>query len=344
MKTLLIKIGDIEKEHDSVALAGRILADGGLVAIPTETVYGLAGNAYHGDVVRRIYEAKGRPQDNPMIVHIAEASALDSLCTQIPQQARALALKFWPGPLTMVLQKGPDIPDEVTAGLSTVAVRCPSHPVARAIIKAAGVPLAAPSANLSGKPSPTDASHVMQDLSGKIDAVVDGGPCSVGLESTVIDMTCAPPRLLRPGGVTLEQLESVLGPVDVDGAVMNLPDLNLPVRSPGMKYRHYAPDTPVRILRGSPQNAAQYIRSHHGQNAAVLCFDEELAWFNGIKSITYGSAALPETLAHNLFSALRQVDDLHVRIAYARCPEGGGIALAVENRLKKAAGFAAIDV
>jgi len=344
MKTQLIKISDAELDEKNVALAARLLTEGQLVAIPTETVYGLAGNALDGTTVRRIYEAKGRPQDNPMIVHISDISQLDGVCTDIPGKARALALKFWPGPLTMVLNKAESIPYAVTAGLPTVAVRCPSHPVARAIIRAAGIPLAAPSANLSGKPSPTEAAHVLNDLYGRIDAVVDGGACTVGLESTVIDLTCTPPRLLRPGGITLEQLEAVLGEVAVDGAVSGNPGPDVAPRAPGMKYRHYAPEAQVLIVRGRADDAAKYIRANADQKTAVLCYDEELPLFDGLSCVAYGALSHPDTLARGLFSALRKLDGMGLERIFARCPEGGGLLRAVENRLKKAAGFQIIDV
>ena len=239
------------------------------------------------------------------------------------------------------------MPYETTAGLETVAVRCPSHPVARAIIKAAGVPVAAPSANLSGKPSTTDVQHVIKDMYGRIDAIVDGGPSSIGLESTVIDLTCTPPRLLRPGGITLEQLTQVLGEVAVDPAVSGEPDLSAPVRSPGMKYRHYAPDAQVLIVRGTREHAADYINHQArtcGKRAAVLCFDEEAALYPDLECVSYGPEKDYGALARNLFSALRRLDSGDIDMIFARCPEGGGLSLAVENRLKKAAGFQTISV
>ena len=241
-------------KKEDIAKAAVLLKAGGLVAIPTETVYGLAANALDGSAVKRIFEAKGRPQDNPLIVHIASLDTLPKLVASVPDEALALADQFWPGPLTIILPKASCIPDEVSAGLETVAVRFPSHPVARAIIEASGLPLAAPSANTSGRPSPTKAEHVLHDLRGKIEAVVDGGDCGVGLESTVVSLAGNRPRLLRPGGVTHEQLEETLGPVEIDPAVTHAVQKNAVVSSPGMKYKHYSPKARVVILKGGGED------------------------------------------------------------------------------------------
>lgn len=234
METLLLSDscpGDIEK-------AGEILRQGGLVAIPTETVYGLAANALDGEAVKKIYQAKGRPSDNPLIVHISDVAQLSPLVKEVPEAACKLAAVFWPGPLTIILEKSSRIPDQTSGGLDTVAVRCPYHPTARAVIDAAGVPLAAPSANLSGKPSPTTFRHVQEDLTGRVDALLDGGDCTVGVESTVITLVTDVPRILRPGGVTLAQLEHVLGQVEVDPAVIHQMEQGQKASSPGMKYKH----------------------------------------------------------------------------------------------------------
>ena len=234
MQTLLLHSGDS-------AQAAAILREGGLVGIPTETVYGLGANGLDPQAVARIFAAKGRPQDNPLILHIPEASWLERYCQSIPERAWALAEAFWPGPLTLILPRKPEVPDAVTAGLDTVGMRCPAHPLCRAIIRLAGVPVAAPSGNTSGRPSPTTAQHMLEDMDGKIDAIVDGGPCTVGVESTILDLTETTPRLLRPGGITLEQLKSVLGEVAVDPAVTRLMGAGEKPKAPGMKYRHYAP-------------------------------------------------------------------------------------------------------
>ncbi|MDR0381054.1 MAG: threonylcarbamoyl-AMP synthase [Oscillospiraceae bacterium] len=328
---------------DDIAAAGRLLRAGRLVAMPTETVYGLAANALDASAVVRIFEAKGRPADNPLIVHIAEPEALTALCREIPPAALALAQRFWPGPLTLVLPRRAIVPDAVTAGLSTVAVRLPALPAARAVIRAAGTPLAAPSANLSGRPSPTTADHVRADFEGLIDAILDGGPCQWGIESTVVSVAHHPPRLLRPGGVTRESLCEVIPNLVVDPAVRGEPADGETPSAPGMKYRHYAPRAPLTILRGPAVRAADYARSRPGP-VAVLCFDEEWNDFAGLARVSYGSRSDPLSLARSLFDALRRLDALNARQLFARCPEGGGVEAAVRNRLRKAAGFQTRDV
>ena len=314
-----------------------------LVAIPTETVYGLGADGLNPDAVAKIFAAKGRPQDNPLILHIADVAQLDKLCHDIPESAYALAEKFWPGPLTMVLPANDCVPKCTTAGLPTVAIRCPDNAVTRKIISLAGVPIAAPSANLSGKPSTTTAQHVMDDHQGKLPLIVDGGACRVGVESTIVDLTETPPRLLRPGGITPEQLTAVLGEVTVDKAVTAQIDRDAVVKAPGMKYRHYAPQCQVLIVAGSREKAARYIRSHYRPGDRVLCFEEELALYRGCAPLSYGKEADAASLSAGLFAALRELDDPTVQRVYARCPVGGGIAYAVQNRLKKAAAFQIID-
>ncbi len=323
-----------------IAETARILCAGGLAAIPTETVYGLAANALKPAAVHKIFAAKGRPGDNPLIVHIAEVAALDVLCADVPDTARLLARRFWPGPLTMVLPRAPVVPDAVTAGLSSVAVRFPANPAARAVLEASVLFWAAPSANRSGSPSPTTAAHVLHDLDGRVDAVLDGGPCDWGVESTVVDLTAAPPRLLRPGGITLEQLREALGPVAVDPAVVGELAPEQAPRAPGMKYRHYAPRAPVMILKGSPDKASAYVHAQK-KRACVLCFDEELPFFE--PALSYGALADPRSLMRGLVDALRRADALGCDSIYARCPEGDAYA-AVQNRLYKAAGFRVTDV
>ena len=323
--------------------AANIIRAGGLVAIPTETVYGLGADGLNPDAVAKIFIAKGRPQDNPLILHVAQAQQLQALCHDIPDSAYALAEKFWPGPLTIVLPAKDCVPKCTTAGLPTVAVRCPDSDVTREIIRLAGVPLAAPSANISGKPSTTTAQHVHHDHNGKIDAIVDGGNCRVGVESTIVDLTETPPRLLRPGGITPEQLKEVLGELVVDKAVTAQIDKDAVVKAPGMKYRHYAPACQVIIVSGSREKAASYIRSHYQSGDRVLCFEEELALYEGCAPLSYGQEADVATLSAGLFAALRELDDPNVQRVYARCPVGGGIAYAVQNRLKKAAAFHIVD-
>lgn len=324
-------------------IAAEIIKNGGLVAIPTETVYGLGADGLNEEAVKKIFIAKGRPQDNPLILHISGPEELTKYCHDIPDCAYLLAEKFWPGPLTMVLPAKPCVPKRTTGGLDTVAIRCPKTAVTREIIWLSGVPIAAPSANLSGKPSTTTAQHVLHDHEGRIDAVVDGGPCSVGVESTIVDLTEERPRLLRPGGVTPEQLLEVLGDLVVDKAVTAQISEDTVVRAPGMKYRHYAPSAPVAIVSGDRQTAAEYIRRHMTKNARILCFEEELPLYKGLPALAYGREDTPETLSAGLFAALRTVDEPGISMVYARCPEGGGIGYAVQNRLRKAAGFHVID-
>ena len=323
--------------------AAEIIKKGGLVAIPTETVYGLGADGLNPDAVAKIFAAKGRPQDNPLILHVAGAEQIDALCHHVPDCAYTLAQRFWPGPLTMVLPARDTIPKCTTAGLSTVAVRCPDSEVTRKIISLAGVPLAAPSANLSGKPSTTTAQHVLHDHDGNIELIVDGGACRVGVESTIVDLTEQPPRLLRPGGITPEQLTEVLGELVVDKAVTAQIDKDAVVKAPGMKYRHYAPQCQVIIVSGSREKAAAYIRSHFAPGDRVLCFAEELELYEGCAPLSYGQEADVSTLSAGLFAALRQLDDPSVQRVYARCPVGGGMAYAVQNRLKKAAAFHIVD-
>ena len=339
MKTLVLS----GKDPETPAIAARIIRDGGLVAIPTETVYGLGANGLDPEAAAKIFIAKGRPGDNPLILHVAEPKQMELFCHDIPQAAYDLADRFWPGPLTMVLPAKDCVPKRTTAGLDTVAIRCPASAVTREIIRLAGVPIAAPSANLSGKPSTTTARHVLDDHDGRIEAVVDDGPCRVGVESTIVDLTEDRPRLLRPGGITPEQLLAVLGDLVIDQAVTAQLDKNAVVKAPGMKYRHYAPQEPVVIVAGSREKAARYIRAHMGPNDRVLCFQEEVELYPAGVAMAYGSEKQPETLAHGLFGALRDLDSKDIPTIYARCPSGGGVTYAVANRLKKAAGFHIVE-
>lgn len=339
MQTKILSAAD----NDCARQAAALIQAGELVALPTETVYGLGANGLDPVAVAKIFTAKGRPQDNPLILHIAEADQIEALCHSIPEAAYKLASAFWPGPLTMVLPAKECVPKCTTAGLPTVAVRCPDCAITRQIISLSGVPIAAPSANISGKPSTTTAEHVFHDHSGKIPLIVDGGPCRVGVESTIVDLSDDRPRLLRPGGITPEQLLAVLGDLVVDKAVTGQIDKDAVVKAPGMKYRHYAPDCQVLIIAGSREKAAAYIRSHYTQGDRVLCFEEELPLYEGCAPLSYGKEADLETLSAGLFAALRELDDPSVHKVYARCPEGGGIAYAVQNRLKKAAAFQIVD-
>lgn len=325
--------------QQDIQTAADLLRAGGLVGIPTETVYGLGANGLDPAAVGRIFQAKGRPQDNPLILHIPGADWLERYCRDIPAAAYELARRFWPGPLTMVLRRRDNVPDQVTAGLDTVGMRCPAHPLCRAVIQAADVPVAAPSGNTSGRPSPTTAAHMLEDMDGRIDAILDGGPCSVGVESTIVDLTCTPPRLLRPGGITLEQLRAALGEVAVDPAVTRLMGAGERPRAPGMKYRHYAPKAPVTVVQGAPAAAARYIQAHMASGDGVICFDEYAGLFAGHPLEQLGpSTDVPEQ-ARRVFEALRWFDGTGVSHIWAQCPAAAGIGLAVANRLNKAAGF-----
>ncbi len=339
MKTKYLSAQDV----DTPAVAAEIIRAGGLVAIPTETVYGLAADGLNPEAVAKIFQAKGRPQDNPLILHLYGPEQIDAYCHDVPETAYRLAEQFWPGPLTLVLPARENVPKCTTAGLPTVAVRCPDNAVTRQIIRLSGCPIAAPSANLSGKPSTTTAQHVRHDHDGKIDAIVDGGPCRVGVESTIVDLTEDRPRLLRPGGITPEQLLEVLGDLVVDKAVTGSVSQDAVVKAPGMKYRHYAPDCQVIIVAGRREKAAAYVHRHYRPGDRVLCFQEELGLYAGCAPLAYGSEADVSTLSAGLFAALRILDDPSVQTVYARCPEGGGIAYAVQNRLKKAAAFCIVD-
>ena len=328
--------------------AAEIIRRGGLVGIPTETVYGLGANGLDPKAVSRIFKAKGRPQDNPLILHITDVSWLERYCKEIPLTAYKLAEAYWPGPMTMILPRKDMVPDAVTAGLDTVGMRCPSHILCHELIRLADVPIAAPSGNTSGRPSPTTADHMREDMDGKIDAIVDGGPCSVGVESTIIDLTCTPPRLLRPGGISLEQLRAVLGQVDVDPAVTRLLGAGEKPKAPGMKYRHYAPKAPVTVVSGDPKTSAEYIAAHAAPEDGVICFDEFMPLFTsrtGTKPVMdLGPAGDKGEQARHIFDALRAFDHTAVTAIWAQCPDTGGIGLAIANRLNKAAGFHIVNL
>lgn len=328
---------------EALVQAGKLLAEGELVVIPTETVYGLGADAMNRQAVLNIFKAKGRPQDNPLIVHICEMKQLEDLCQDIPESAYKLAEAFWPGPLTMILKRKPCVPDEVTAGLDTVAVRMPSHPAAREIIRQSGTTIAAPSANLSGKPSPTRAQHAYDDLNGRVAMVVDGGPCQVGVESTVITLAGDHPVLLRPGGVTVEQLEAVIGPVVIHSAVTDKLKEGQVAASPGMKYKHYAPKAQVILLEGTSQQYVSYVNAHAQKGVVALCYDEEIPLLT-CETLALGSEKNSAEHAHRLFSDLRTLDEMGCHVAYGHLPEKTGVELAVYNRLIRAAGYETVKL
>lgn len=347
MQTLYFDLRDTKGQQkeieDNIAAAAMILREGGLVALPTETVYGLGANGLNGKAVRHIFEVKGRPQDNPLILHITGPQWLPRYCRDIPPIAFVLTRKFWPGPLTMILKRRETVPDEVTAGLDTIAVRCPNHPVTLSIIREAGIPIAAPSANISGRPSCTTIQDVLEDMNGKIDAVVDGGPCIVGVESTILDLTCEQPRLLRPGGLPVEELERIIGHIDVDKSVTGPMGMDEQPKAPGMKYRHYAPKAPVTVIIGAPENSAKEIGKRVSHTSGVICFDEYASLFTTQKVETLGPCGDKAIQAQRLFDALRAFDSSGVTEIFTQCPDNRGLGLAIGNRLKKAAGFRIID-
>lgn len=332
-----------ESDPAAIQEAAAILRRGGLVGIPTETVYGLGADALNEEAVVQIFLAKGRPQDNPLIIHVPDASWLEQYCRDVPPEAYRLAERFWPGPLTMILPRRDIVPLQTTGGLETVGVRCPDHPVTLAIIRAAGVPIAAPSGNTSGRPSPTSAADMLEDMDGKIDGIVDGGACRVGVESTIIDLTVTPPQLLRPGGLPLEALRQVIGEVSVDKAVTGNASPDAPPRAPGMKYRHYAPHAPVTVVTGQPERSAAYIQAVVQPEEGVICFEEFREKFEPHTLQSLGSAEDTAQQAHRVFDALRRFDSTDVTHIYAQCPDDAGLGLAVGNRLKKAAGFHVIN-
>ena len=351
MRTEIIKVDINTPGWDrQLDYAADVIKRGGLAAFPTETVYGLGANALNEKAVTGIFAAKGRPSDNPLIVHIADQRELESLTSSVPSCAAGLIYAFWPGPLTLVMPKASSVPGVITAGLDTVAVRMPSHPVALALIKKSGVPVAAPSANVSGRPSPTLASHVIEDLDGKVDVIIDGGKVEVGLESTVLDITAEPPMILRPGGITYEQLRGQLGEVRFDPSLLPGGKAVSVPRAPGMKYRHYAPKAKVVIVQGSFPNVVEKINSLSRQNGeagiktGILATDESKEHYGGAYVVSMGSRKSPATIAANLFESLRYFDGTDIQMIIAEAIDGDGIGMAVMNRLDKAAGHNIIKV
>ncbi|MBQ5910524.1 MAG: threonylcarbamoyl-AMP synthase [Clostridia bacterium] len=336
METLRLK-----DNKEGITAAAEILKADGIVAMPTETVYGLAASAYSNTAIAKVFSAKGRPQDNPLIVHISDMEMLSSVVGEFPATAKVLAQKFWPGPLTMVLPKGEKIASSVSAGLSTVAVRMPSNPVARELIRVGGLPLAAPSANLSGSPSPTSYHHVITDLDGRINAVIMSGECEVGLESTVVSLAATPPRLLRPGFITAEQLKEVIPNLVIDKAVLEELQKGEKAASPGMMYKHYSPKTEVFLVEAEKAEFISFVNSN--ENCAAICFSEEKDKIK-VPVLTLGEEDSAEAQAKNLFGLLRESDNLKVKTVYVHAPKKDGVGLAVYNRLIRAAGFKVIKL
>lgn len=330
----------LSTSQEDIALAGDIIKNGGLVAFPTETVYGLGANAFDEKAVKAIYKAKGRPSDNPLIVHIAKKEDIIPLVEQLTPQAKLLMEAFFPGALTIILKKSSKINNTVSGNLDTVAVRMPKHPVARALIEKSQCPIAAPSANSSGLPSPTKAKYVLDDMNGKVDAIIDGGDCDFGVESTVITLATQVPTILRPGSVTQEMIESVIGKVQVARAVLEGMEKDEVAQSPGMKYKHYAPQKAKLVLvNGTKEQYESFVNAQKG--AMALCFEDDNVT---IDKITFGKENDQQSQAHQLFDALRTIDTTSAKKVYARMPEATGVGMAVYNRLIRAAAFSIIDL
>lgn len=349
--TKVIKIDRKRFSATDVEEAAQLLRDGRLVAFPTETVYGLGANALDETAAKRIYAAKGRPSDNPLIVHIAEMGALSELAAEVPKEAMLLGEAFWPGPLTMILKKSSIVPDGTTGGLATVAVRLPSDPIARELIRLSGVYVAAPSANASGRPSTTTAQHVYEDLNGRIDMILDGGPVPIGLESTIVDLTGDVPMILRPGYITKEQLEAVIGPVAYDKAVVaKQMQENIVAKAPGMKYRHYAPKGELTIYEGTQEAVVAAIneevtkRLSEGAVVGVLATDETAAAYVGGTVCSIGSRKDEESIAAHLYRTLREFDEIGADYIYSESFDDNPLSSAIMNRLRKAAGYRTVTI
>ncbi|HIV17092.1 MAG TPA: threonylcarbamoyl-AMP synthase [Candidatus Alectryocaccobium stercorigallinarum] len=349
MKARFVYIDRKAPDKKLLAEAGEIIKAGGLVAFPTETVYGLGGNALDPTAAKKIYAAKGRPSDNPLIIHIASWEDLEKITEFVPEEAKKLGEKYWPGPLTMIFKKSDIVPMEVTGGLDTVAVRFPSHEVARGFILAAGGFVAAPSANLSGRPSPTKASHVVEDLGERIDMIIDGGDADIGLESTIVDFTAGHPVVLRPGYITEEQMREIIGDVKTDAGIISS-DSKIKPKAPGMKYRHYAPKGDLTIIEGGKDEVAGYIndmvkqKELEGAKTAVLCSEETRGLYECGCVITLGSVMNEDEIAHHLFDALRRLDDEKAEFIYSESFNTEHIGMAIMNRLLKAAGHKVINL
>ena len=325
-----------------VARAAGLQRRGEIIALPTETVYGIAADARNGSAVKKIFAAKGRPQDNPLIVHIDDVKMLPGLVGDFPERAQLLAAAFWPGPLTIIMPRGPEVADECCAGLDTVGIRMPSHPVVRQVIEASGCAFAAPSANLSGRPSPTTAQDVLADMDGRLPLILDGGPCAVGVESTVVSVAGEKPVLFRPGYITLEDLERALGEeVELSPAILEKLAEGEVARSPGMKYKHYAPKADITILEGDFAQFKAYLAAHADERPACLCFTGEGAQLEamGFPCVEYGREGDGADQSKHIFRCLRALDEQGDRVVYARCPRKDGVSMAVYNRLVRAAAF-----
>lgn len=360
MKTKVIEIEYPQKPRDEELLEGaRILREGGLVAFPTETVYGLGANALDEEAARKIYEAKGRPSDNPLIAHVSSMEEVYPLVSQVSEKAKKLMDAFWPGPMTLIFPKSDLVPYGTTGGLDTVAVRMPSDPVANRLIALAGVPVAAPSANTSGRPSPTTAQHVLQDMDGRIDMIIDGGPVGIGVESTIVDVSVETPTVLRPGAITMEMLEEVLGEVQIDPAILGPVSADLRPKAPGMKYKHYAPKADLTLVEpedgdmespDSLERMTEKVRQlaeeklAEGFRVGIICTDESRQTYPKGLVRSIGSRTRRETVAHNLYALLREFDDLKADYIFSESFPEDHLGQAIMNRLSKAAGYHIVKV
>lgn len=342
MNTEYVVIDNDNIDEDVIARSGKIIQSGGLVAFPTETVYGLGGDALNPKASEKIYAAKGRPSDNPLIVHIADFSALDDIVAEVPESAKVLADKFWPGPLTMIFNKSSLVPYETTGGLETVAVRMPSNRIALDFIRQAGGYIAAPSANISGRPSPTSGRHVLEDMNGRIEMILDGGECNIGLESTIVDLTGSIPMILRPGYISIEMVRELLGEAEYDPAIINGVKSDQAPKAPGMKYKHYAPRGELTIVSGDRDKVIEYIKNKINEagsaKVGVLAQTETFAEYKADKVIDIGSSQDEEEIARHLYGALRDMDSEGIELIFSEEFDIGQIGQAIMNRLIKAAG------
>ena len=349
METKVAIIKDINKDIKFIEEAGAIIRDGGTVAFPTETVYGLGANALDEEAVKKIFIAKGRPQDNPLIVHVCSKN-ISELVKEVPEVAQRMIDKFWPGPLTIILEKNDIIPNMTSANLNTVGIRMPSSEIALKLIELSKRPIAAPSANISGRPSPTEVERCIEDLNGKVDYIIGGESSDIGVESTIIDCTVNPPLVLRPGGITLEILKEIDSNIEIDSALKSKPTENFKPKAPGMKYRHYAPKAHLKIIKGKNEKTIEIINEilenyiEKGNDVAILTTDENLNKFNSGKVISLGSENNLNEIAKNLFETLRKCDDLGVQHILCQGFEEKGVGLAIMNRLNKAAGYDILEV
>ena len=345
MDTVIRKIDVNNIDREVMEEASQVLHRGGMVAFPTETVYGLGADALDEKASAKIYAAKGRPSDNPLIVHISDIEQLDKLVCEIPDNAKKLMDAFWPGPITLIFKKSGLVPDGTTGGLDTVAVRMPNHKAALELIRTSGVAIAAPSANTSGRPSPTTAAHVADDLSGKIDMIIDGGAVGIGIESTIVDVTSEIPMVLRPGYITMEMLEKVVGKVGIDKAITGPVSPDVKPKAPGMKYKHYAPKAELTMFKGELKNVVEHINNLTDKNVksgiktGIIACEETKDMYKAGEVLSIGSRNNEDTIAHNLYGVLRKFDDMNVDVIYGETFEDNRLGQAIMNRLLKAAGY-----